>query len=79
MRDRLPFEEMNDLDERYTYIYGGSVWFVEWDNTLDYGDVTGGVRVHCLSPRDFIPQPNVHAVEDMEYCFLRFTTTRYDL
>ena len=26
VRDRLPFEEMNDLDERYTYIYGHSVW-----------------------------------------------------
>ena len=79
LRDRLPFEEMNDLDERYTYIYGGSVWFVEWDSTADYGDVTGGVRIHCISPRDLIPQPNVHAVEDMEYCFLRFTTTRYEL
>ena len=22
---------MNDRDERYTYIYGGSVWYVEWD------------------------------------------------
>ena len=79
LRDRLPFEEMNDLDERYTYIYGGSVWFVEWDSTADFGDVTGGVRVHCISPKDFIPQPNVHSVEDMEYCFLRFTTTRYEL
>ena len=79
LRDRLPFEEMNDLDERYTYIYGGSVWFVEWDSTADFGDVTGGVRIHCISPRDFIPQPNVFAVEDMEYCFLRFTTTRYEL
>ena len=79
LRDRLPFEEMNDLDERYTYIFGGSVWFVEWDSTADYGDVTGGVRVHCLSPRDFIPQPSVYSVEDMEYCFLRFSTTRFEI
>lgn len=79
LRDRLPFEEMNDLDERYTYIYGGSVWFVEWDSEADFGDVTGGVRVHCISPRDFIPQPNVYSVEDMEYCFLKFTTTRGEL
>lgn len=79
LRDRLPFEEMNDLDERYTYIYGGSVWFVEWDSSEDYGDVTGGVTVHCISPRDFIPQPNVYSVDDMEYCFLKFTTTRGEL
>ena len=79
LRDRLPFEEMNDLDERYTYIYGGSVWFIEWDSSLEFGDVTGGVRVHCISPRDFIPQPNVYTVDDMEYCFLKFTTTRGEL
>ena len=76
LRSRLPFDELNDLDERYTYIYGGSVWFVEWDSTRDFGEVTGGVRVHCISPRDFIPQPSVYSIEDMEYCFLQFTTTR---
>ena len=76
LRSRLPFGELNDLDERYTYIYGGSVWFVEWDSTKDFGEVTGGVRIHCISPQDFIPQPNVYSVEDMEYCFLRFSTTR---
>ena len=79
LRDRLPFEEMNDIDERYTYIYGGSVWFVEWDTTADFGEVTGGVRVHCVCPKDFIPQPNVYSVSDMEYCFLHFTTTRGEL
>lgn len=76
LRLRLPFDELNDLDERYTYIYGGSVWFIEWDSAKDFGEVTGGVRIHCISPRDFIPQPNVYNTEDMEYCFLRFTTTR---
>ncbi len=79
LRERLPFDEMNDLDERYTYIYGGSVWFVEWDSLADFGEVRGGVRVHCISPRSFIPQPNVYEVDDMEYCFLRFTTTRGEL
>lgn len=79
LRDRLPFEEMNDLDERYTYIYGGSVWFVEWDSTADFGDVTGGVRVHCICPRDFLPQPGIYSIDDMEYCFLQFTTTRGEL
>lgn len=79
LRDILPFEELNDLDERYTYIYGGSVWFVEWDNGIKIGNEIGGVRVHCLSPTDFIPQPSVFSVEDMEYCFLKFITTRAEL
>ena len=79
VRDRLPFEAMNDLDERYTYIYGGSVWYIEWDGSDRGGCDVGGVRVHCLSPLDFIPQPGVCSVDDMDYCFLRFTTTRSEL
>lgn len=78
VRNKLPFEEMNDLDERQTYIYGSSVWYIEWDSTDQRGE-TGGIRVHCISPLDFVPQPGVSRVEDMEYCFLRFTTTRGEL
>ncbi|MBQ7387060.1 MAG: hypothetical protein IJW03_02725 [Clostridia bacterium] len=79
VKDRLPFEAMNDLDERYTYIYGGSVWYIEWDSSDRNGCDVGGVRVHCISPLDFIPQPGVCSVDDMDYCFLRFTTTRNEL
>ena len=79
LRDRLPFEEMNDLDERYTYIYGGSVWYVEWDNGEEHLGEVGAVKVHCISPRDFLPQPGIYSVRDMEYCFIRFTSTRGDV
>ena len=79
LRQRLPFEELNDIDERYTYILGGSVWLVEWDDALVEGKERGGIRLTCLSPRDFFPQPNIYHIEDMEYCFLRFTTTREEL
>ena len=79
LRSRLPFEELNDRDERYTYIYGGSVFYVEWDSTQSDNAGEGGVRVHLLSPLDFIPQPSIESVEDMEYCFLHFTTTRGEL
>ena len=79
LRNQLPFEEMNDMDERYTYIYGGSVWYAEWDNSKEYQGEVGGVNVYCLSPRDFIGQPGIYTIQDMEYCFLRFTTTRGEL
>ncbi len=79
VKDRLPFEAMNDLDERYTYIYGGSVWYIEWDSSESRSGDIGGVAVHCISPLNFIPQPGVCSVEDMDYCFLRFTTTRSEL
>lgn len=79
VRDKLPYEEMNDIDERYTYIFGGSVWYVEWDNSLKLGKEVGGVRLYCISPMNFIPQPGISAIEDMEYCFLKLTTTRGEL
>ena len=79
LRSRLPFEELNDRDERYTYIYGGSVFYVEWDSSQSDNAGEGGVRVHLISPLDFIPQPSIDSVEDMEYCFLHFTTTRAEL
>ena len=79
MRDELPSERQNDLDERYTTIFGGSVWLVEWDAERTLLGERGGIRVRCLSPEDFIPQPDVPEVEDMEYCFLRYTTPREEL
>ncbi len=79
VRNRLPFDELNDVDERYTYIYGGSVWYVEWDNDAEYLGEVGTVRVRCLSPRDVVPQPGIYDVRDMEYLFLKFTTTRGEL
>lgn len=79
IRDRLPYEEMNDIDERYTYIYGGSIWYAEWDNSMKLGKEIGGVKLYCLSPTAFIPQPNISSIDDMEYCFLKFTTTKSEL
>jgi len=79
LRDKLPFEELNDIDERYTYIYGGSVWYADWDNGITEGGGTGGIKLQCICPRDFIAQPGIFSIEDMEYCFLRFTTTRGEL
>ena len=80
VKDSLPFEEMNDLDERYTYIYGGSVWIAEWDNSLRLGHNTvGGVKVNVMSPRHFVGQPGIYNVQDMEYCFCFYETTKEEL
>jgi len=76
LRDKLPYETLNDVDERNTYIYGGSVWYVEWDNSARLGREVGSVRIYCISPTDFIGQTGISEVQDMEYCFLRFATTR---
>lgn len=74
-REKLPMDEINDQDERSTYVFGGSLLLVEWADT----DGDEGVRVRCISPRDFIPEPGVGRIEDMNYCFLKFITTKGEL
>ncbi len=78
-RDELPFEKMNDLDERYNPIYGGSVWLVEWDESIVSHNTVGDVKVTCLSPVHFAGQPNIYEIRDMEYCFIKFETTKEDI
>ncbi len=79
VRTRLPMEEFNNADERNTYIYGGSVWLVEWDEKRGGRRYHGDIRLTCISPEQFIPQPGMTVIADMEYCFLLQTTTRGEL
>ena len=78
-RDELPFEKMNDMDERYSYIYGGSIWLVEFDNTQKSHNTVGEAKVSCLSPKHFVGQPNIYDINEMEYCFVEFETTKEDI
>lgn len=79
LRDELPFEKCNDLDERYNPIYGGSVWLTEWDESIASPTTVGEIRVSCLSPKHFVGQPNIYEIDDMEYCFVKFETTKEDI
>ena len=78
-RNQLPFEKMNDIDERYSPIYGGSIWLVEWDNSIKTHNTVGDVKITCLSPSHFVGQPCIYDIDDMEYCFITFETTKEDL
>ena len=69
--ERLPTEEINDLDERLCPIHGSSFFHVEWDG------VAGEVVITQLGARMVIPQAAVtSSVEDMEYYFLRIPRTK---
>lgn len=78
-RNELPFEKLNDMDERFNPIYGGSVWFVEWDNSITTHNTVGDVKISCLSPYRFTGQPSIYDVKDMEYCFIQFETTKEEI
>lgn len=78
-RNQLPFEKMNDIDERYSPIFGGSIWLVEWDNSIKTHNTVGDVKITCWSPSHFVGQPCIYDIDDMEYCFITFETTKEDL
>lgn len=77
--DKVGIEEMNDIDERYTYIYGGSIWLAEWDESETTHNTIGDVKLTNISPRRFTPQPKIFNVQDMEYCFVEFDTTKEEI
>ena len=74
--NRIGIESLNDIDERYTYIYGGSIFLVEWDESIVSHNTVGDVKLTVISPRNFVPQPNIYHIQDMEYCFVTFSTTK---
>lgn len=78
-RNELPFEEMNDMDERFAPIYGGSVWLCEWDDSIRTHNTVGDVRISCIAPHRFTGQPNIYRIDDMEYCFIEFDTTKDEI
>ena len=74
-RMRLDLEEFNNCDERYTYVYGGSIWHVEWDEEGGaHGE--GGIAVRTVSPECFIPEPSVTELDEMDYCFILARASR---
>ena len=77
--DKCLFGKLNDLDERYTYIYGGSIFLIEWDNSVRTHSTVGDIKITNISPKKFTPQPNLFDIEDMEYCFVEFETTKEDI
>ncbi len=74
--DRLPFEEDNDLAERFVYALGGCGYHVEWDNTKRTRSTVGEVCVSVLHPKQIIPQPGVTDVQKMDYIFLMIAQTK---
>ena len=74
--DRLPFEAMNDEQERICPTQGGVLFLVEWDSTKHSHTTTGELVVTSLHPKQLIPQPEVYEIERMDYLFVLMARTR---
>ena len=75
--DRLPFEQINDIQERTVPIQGGAAYLVEWDNAKRTQGTIGEISVSPIHPRQIVPQDGVYTgIEDMDYLFLKVPQTK---
>ena len=75
--NRMPFEMLNDQQERTVPIQGGGMFLVEWDNTQRSHTTVGELNVSLLHPKQVIPQDGVYSgIEDMDYIILKIPQTK---
>lgn len=75
--DRLPIESIIDEQARITPTAGGSVFFLEWDNTKKSQFGVGELKIKNLDPRQVIPQPGVYDLDEMDYLFIVFEQSKF--
>lgn len=72
----LNSEDANDEAEREIRIQGTGVYYVDWDASIKHDGVqVGDIDFGFIRIADFIPQPKVHDIDKMEYCFIKKTMT----
>ena len=73
------YREYNDLQERNTYIFGGAVTHVYWDRLSRNSAQGGKLCFKAIDPRNYIPQPGIKNIEDMDYMFIIESCTKMSL
>lgn len=75
--DRMPFEEMNDINARTVPIQGGAGFLVEWDHNARTHHTVGELAVSTVHPKQIIPQDGIYTgISDMDYIFLQIPQTK---
>ena len=74
--DRMPFEKMNDTDERTTPIQGGDYFLVEWDSQKHTHTTLGELTVSVVHPKKVIPQKGVESLQQSDYVFVELAQTK---
>ncbi len=75
--DILPFEQLNDMQERTAYIQGGSYFLCEWDDENRKNGSIGEISVSVEHPKQIIPQDGIFgSVDNMDYVFIESARTR---
>ena len=74
--DRLDTEEFIDEQARLTPMLGGSVFYLEWDNSIKTPYSIGGLKIKNIHPSQLIPQQGIYKIDEMDYLFLTFEQSK---
>lgn len=77
--NRMPFEVMNDLDERVTAYNGADYFLVEWDNDGGTHNTIGNLVITRISPKNVIPQEGVDEIQKMDHFFIEVSKTKKEI
>ena len=77
--DKQPWEIYNDSQERTVKKFGTAGSNVEWDVETGTHTTVGETQMTPLRPQSIFPQPGVTAIEDADYVFINYITTRAEL
>ena len=73
--DRLPIEEINDVQERICPVDGAAFLLVEWDNNAGVHKAQGDIAIRAVHPRQVIPQPGATSLDESDYVFVTLNVT----
>lgn len=74
--DRLPFERLNDEDERISPVQGGNIFLIEWDSDRHTHETRGELCVSILHPKQVLFQEGVSEINDMDYIIVSYAMTK---
>lgn len=74
--DRQDTEEFIDEQGRLTPMLGGSIFYLEWDNSVKTHYNIGKMKLKNLHPNQLIPQEGVYKIDEMDYLFLIFEQSK---
>lgn len=75
--DRLPMEELNDMQERTVPIQGGGLFLVEWDNQRRTPHTVGETVLTVQHPKKLVPQEGVYTgLDDMDAVGLKLAQSK---
>lgn len=78
--DRLPFETINDMQERTCPIQGGTFYLAEWDEGCIRHGARGETTIRAVHPKQLIPQDGITTgIQDMDWVFLETPTTKTEV